>query len=228
MISSRTSSLASTLRDRAFDHPLLVERRNEHADERLGIDRRTPSAQILPRLEQDARPIRTNARAMPSVIAIANRKPSARDAEPKRCRTGRDRRAAARWSRTREAAASPDVGRQTGELRYGNETVTPSAKRIDDDRQRGDRLAPVAARIVKQHDVAAALRVRLIVAAQRVRSAPVHDVVHDRLDAGPLPILAVDVQAHRDVAAVLRLPHGHDLVGSASALHRRRMAHGTV
>ena len=38
-------------------------------------------------------------------------------------------------------------------------------------------------------------------------------IVDDRRDARPLPILAVDVQADRNVAAVLRLQHGQDFVG---------------
>ena len=41
----------------------------------------------------------------------------------------------------------------------------------------------------------------------------VDDVVDDRLDAGPLPVLGIDVQPDRDVAAVLRLERGADFVG---------------
>ena len=36
------------VRDGALDHALLVEGRNEHADERLGIDGRARDSQLLP------------------------------------------------------------------------------------------------------------------------------------------------------------------------------------
>ena len=53
----------------------------------------------------------------------------------------------------------------------------------------------------------------VIVAVGGRRQNPRQDVVDDRRDARPLPVLAVDVQADRDVAAVLRLPHRQDFVG---------------
>jgi hypothetical protein len=80
-------------------------------------------------------------------------------------------------------------------------------------------VCAVAARIVKQDDVPAALRSGLIVAGRATGQDSREDIIDDRGNARMLPVLAIHMQAHRDVAAILGFQTGRissAVVGSAS------------
>ena len=182
----------------------------------------------LPPAETKARLVRGAHGAIPSVIATPNRKPSKRDATARAARRPQGRSRAASWS-AGESGGIAWLGDRPGELRDRHELIAARAQRIDDDRQRRDGLAPVATGIVEQNDIAAALGVGLDCRRSMARSRySGHHIVDDRRDARTLPVLAVDMEPDRDIAAVLRLQHREDLVGRASARHRRRRARGTA
>ena len=73
---------------------------------------------------------------------------------------------AARWSAL-ESGGIAWLGDRPASSDTGTKRYPRARESIDDDRQRRNSLAPVAAGIVKQHDVAAALLVGLIVAGRR-------------------------------------------------------------
>ena len=88
--------------------------------------------------------------------------------------------------------------REAEELRDGDERVAARAERVDERPERGDGLAPVAAAVVQEHDVAA------VPLGERG--------VDDHLHARRAPILAVEVHADGEIAAIARDRDGHELV----------------
>ena len=103
--------------------------------------------------------------------------------------------------------------RQAGERRYRHELIAHRPQPVDDHRQRRDRLGTVATGVVEQDDVAAAIRIRILVAMIGPAGHALDRRVDDLLDAGPFPVAGIDVQPDRDIAALLGEQRRLDLVG---------------
>jgi hypothetical protein len=85
-------------------------------------------------------------------------------------------------------SSSDRVARQACKRRNGDEAVAHCPQAIDDHRQRGDGLRTVAAGVVEQDHVAAALGI----AGLDLRDRP----VDDRLHARALPVVGIDVEPY--------------------------------
>ena len=189
---------------RALDHALLVIGRDHHSNEAVGIDRREHLAPLAPRLDKRQR--RQCERAQDADGDGDREQPVQTDDNEAQC--GEQAEVNARRQLvTRTDRRHRGVARQTGERRDGDEVIARCAQPLDDDGQRRNRLSAIAPAIVQQDDVAAAIRLGIIVAG-RGRAGDAGDRrIDDLLYAGSLPVARIDVQADRHIAAVLRLQH---------------------
>ena len=128
--------------DRAFDHPFFVKRGNEHRDQSIRIDGRNRSSSVFLGIDQSESS--QNQRS-----SDAQRQ---RDCEQK---TEHDNCEIEQVEQREVGLSCHTVcggqhrhrlrARQASEARHWNEVITARGQLIDDDRQRGDRLAAISA-----------------------------------------------------------------------------------